>query len=569
MSPEERSAVSTPAPEHIGISSEDPESPSYSLAGRILEKPERNSARRVWWILAASCCCCLIVTGIVVGVLFAVLQPQMIEEYGICHINVCGHEPGGVPLERYVEMEFTRLRVMDETCSQQLVDQSKTEGDITLFVMAWFYNPNSVEVDVKSLEIAFTRLPGSSSRNATEGSIFTCFAGGFRMVAQGEIFVQLRCAIPPSSRENVAQAIRDFILCQEVAIRQDAKATFSTPLWSPGISIKYGDITTVNKGSTCNDEDISQWLGGSQTNEQCLGTTDVGMNMPSLWFCRIGILSARQLEVSFELDVYNPATFDVDLDDWNFEIFGGSDLTSAIGNVKKASDDQSLHLGAKTTIRILLKGAVVSATDFASLAFWQTVRISGRVSLTVLSWLTLKDIVIPSVNVSVSSDDAQDEGGRTWTEAILDAASTAQQGAISLAGYMRGNCICVYNCNSTETPPGTCPTATGGTCVLTSCDASRNAACWERQCVCKDNECAVRGVCIPKTASATTGSPAASSTVVDVSTTTSCNRDTGGTCSVMSCDASRNAVCQDGRCICDGGLCSDDGACVVNSGDFR
>merc|ERR1712173_534706 len=41
-----------------------------------------------------------------------------------------------------------------------------------------------------------------------------------------------------------------------------------------------------------------------------------------------------------------------------------------------------------------------------------------------------------------------------------------------------------------------------------------------------------------------------------------CPSDTGGTCSYYDCDATREAVCIDGRCLCSLDHCAADGKCV-------
>jgi len=114
-----------------------------------------------------------------------------------------------------------------------------------------------------------------------------------------------------------------------------------------------------------------------------------------------------------------------------------------------------------------------------------------------------------------------------------------------------------------------CPTDTGGTCNLWSCSSSRNATCVSgnrrrsSRCMCAQGFCAVGGACEP-----------AGSVMMDKMKDwfqkmqpPPCEKDTGGTCKLFGCGASRNSSCVSGqrrrsyRCLCPDGFCAKDGKC--------
>lgn len=103
---------------------------------------------------------------------------------------------------------------------------------------------------------------------------------------------------------------------------------------------------------------------------------------------------------------------------------------------------------------------------------------------------------------------------------------------------------------------GRCSKNTGGGCNFFACDKSRKATCAEAKiagdskCVCAADECAVQGVC--------------------VKIPTVCGTDTGGTCRIFGCDASRKAVCtkvggHHWKCMCKEGECAAKGSCVPSA----
>jgi hypothetical protein len=99
-------------------------------------------------------------------------------------------------------------------------------------------------------------------------------------------------------------------------------------------------------------------------------------------------------------------------------------------------------------------------------------------------------------------------------------------------GYcaFNGKCLKTHGC-STDTP---------GTCHLLGCSSSRgDVDCISGACVCKPGACSVGGVCTQK-----------------------CQKETGGTCSVLSCKHSRNADCVSGNCMCRKDDCAWAGTCI-------
>lgn len=69
-------------------------------------------------------------------------------------------------------------------------------------------------------------------------------------------------------------------------------------------------------------------------------------------------------------------------------------------------------------------------------------------------------------------------------------------------------------------------------------------------------------------APAAAAAPAAVAAVTATAVATTpgnCEQDTGGTCWLLGCDASRNAVCSWGKCLCQAGYCAVAGKCVAQS----
>ena len=93
-----------------------------------------------------------------------------------------------------------------------------------------------------------------------------------------------------------------------------------------------------------------------------------------------------------------------------------------------------------------------------------------------------------------------------------------------------------------------CDSHTGGSCRFWSCSESRGPTmCRSNECRCKPGYCARDGACTKRTAH-----------IADT-----CNRQTGGSCSVFGCYSYRGPVqCADGACVCKAGYCTaDDGTC--------
>eukprot|EP00928_Gymnodinium_smaydae_P081241 TRINITY_DN64795_c0_g1_i1.p1 TRINITY_DN64795_c0_g1~~TRINITY_DN64795_c0_g1_i1.p1 ORF type:complete len:900 (-),score=220.23 TRINITY_DN64795_c0_g1_i1:75-2651(-) len=95
-----------------------------------------------------------------------------------------------------------------------------------------------------------------------------------------------------------------------------------------------------------------------------------------------------------------------------------------------------------------------------------------------------------------------------------------------------------------------CKEETGGTCRLFGCSGSRGQTdCVSGKCICKAGFCAAEGICNIK-----------SDRLPRIPEM--CMADTGGTCHIFGCDASRgDAECKDGHCICKNGLCNTGGRC--------
>jgi len=92
----------------------------------------------------------------------------------------------------------------------------------------------------------------------------------------------------------------------------------------------------------------------------------------------------------------------------------------------------------------------------------------------------------------------------------------------------------------------TCPTTTGGTCKIKSCDTSRGPAeCWRSfgyKCYCPSGWCADGGRCWPGKGK--------------------CSKDTGGTCAALGCKSKRgDTECVNGKCMCKEGHCAHKGTC--------
>eukprot|EP00929_Paragymnodinium_shiwhaense_P028541 TRINITY_DN16515_c0_g1_i1.p1 TRINITY_DN16515_c0_g1~~TRINITY_DN16515_c0_g1_i1.p1 ORF type:complete len:495 (-),score=50.86 TRINITY_DN16515_c0_g1_i1:87-1571(-) len=107
----------------------------------------------------------------------------------------------------------------------------------------------------------------------------------------------------------------------------------------------------------------------------------------------------------------------------------------------------------------------------------------------------------------------------------------------------------------------TCDRDTRGTCEVFGCSDSRQARCVQNKCICPVGKCAKNGKCV-KDESMDIAREQAVSEALRKSCNTKEKRDTGGTCSVWSCDASRHAYCEGGRCLCKEGTCAYHGGCV-------
>jgi len=88
-------------------------------------------------------------------------------------------------------------------------------------------------------------------------------------------------------------------------------------------------------------------------------------------------------------------------------------------------------------------------------------------------------------------------------EAVTGAAKEAESAVKTADVALQGN------------TSGACPSDTGGTCRIASCNADRNAACVDGLCVCSEGECAVDGKCIRTTTTSVASSTAASTSDED------------------------------------------------------
>eukprot|EP00930_Biecheleria_cincta_P062277 TRINITY_DN4775_c0_g1_i3.p2 TRINITY_DN4775_c0_g1~~TRINITY_DN4775_c0_g1_i3.p2 ORF type:complete len:165 (-),score=17.02 TRINITY_DN4775_c0_g1_i3:1581-2075(-) len=152
-------------------------------------------------ILVGSCCCCFVcIIGITLGIIAAVLAPTEIEEYAVCQLNLCGHEPGPIRLERYIFQNFSSFGPMDDTCMLAVDENARAGKDLVLYVEFWLRNPNGYSVDVETFRTEFSRARGAASQDVQEGRISLCETEAF-VLSPGDQKIRLRCTV--ASRDNL------------------------------------------------------------------------------------------------------------------------------------------------------------------------------------------------------------------------------------------------------------------------------------------------------------------------------------------------------------------------------
>jgi len=134
-----------------------------------------------------------------------------------------------------------------------------------------------------------------------------------------------------------------------------------------------------------------------------------------------------------------------------------------------------------------------------------------------------------------------------------------------------GKCICQEGTCADNSKYGCahpCESDSGGTCAFLACKSSRGPTnCVDGKCVCQDDYCAQAGKCIKKVSGVEPTDPAPPN-IPDIFKDT-CQKDTGGTCSTLSCDSSRGPVdCIDGKCVCRFGYCAVSGTCINSCESF-
>eukprot|EP00930_Biecheleria_cincta_P062276 TRINITY_DN4775_c0_g1_i2.p1 TRINITY_DN4775_c0_g1~~TRINITY_DN4775_c0_g1_i2.p1 ORF type:complete len:586 (-),score=54.45 TRINITY_DN4775_c0_g1_i2:544-2301(-) len=541
-------------------------------------------------ILVGSCCCCFVcIIGIALGIVAAVLAPKEIEEYAVCQLNLCGHEPGPIRLERYIFQNFSSFGPMDDTCMLAVDENARAGKDLVLYVEFWLRNPNGYSVDVETFRTEFSRARGAASQDVQEGRISLCETEAF-VLSPGDQKIRLRCTVASRDKPFLEQAIVDYLRCREITILQEYTWKASLGGISTGLQAQSGPTTTLNSGNSClGKQEVPGWLGGQGA---CLGTTDVRAEEPSIWLCSVRLTSVSNPTLQLELEINNPTTFEVSISSINLLIHGGSTGNDLIARVH--NDGTPIVVPAKTQIDVLLTASITSITAASAAMRLGMAKISGEVNVSFLG-LTLINAVVPTTSVNVT-DQIANTGGQLTLSTIITS---------GLYGYAFADCECVYGCDGIDKSSKTCSKYTGGTCAFSSCDASRQARCLQGRCVCADGTCAVGGGCVSNSTMCnvytggacrftscstsrqaqclqgncvcgdgacavagqcvprgTASAPAPSTTSPSSISNSGCSLDTGGTCRVSSCYSSRNATCQSRRCLCGAGTCAVGGACV-------
>ncbi|CAJ1422875.1 unnamed protein product [Effrenium voratum] len=142
------------------------------------------------------------------------------------------------------------------------------------------------------------------------------------------------------------------------------------------------------------------------------------------------------------------------------------------------------------------------------------------------------------VEASLNAEENCDATASPWTSWLQRTAKRKSQSGESATQSAHINASSDFYCDS----------HTGGSCRFWSCSESRGPTmCRSNECRCKPGYCARDGACTKRTAH-----------IADT-----CNRQTGGSCSVFGCYSYRGPVqCADGACVCKAGYCTaDDGTC--------
>lgn len=548
---EEASQLAKEPPVVIGNAAENAQATDGSFVHLVVDASRPSPVERPvhWWrstkcYVALGCCCCLLASvGATIGILYAVFGPKEIEAYAVCHMNVCGHEGGGALLADLSSFNFSGISEMPQNCTNHLEARAAAGKDLVVYVEVWFHNPNNLEAEVTSLSIDFERIRGRSSQQVEEAHLLTCTAEQFVM-KKGDSRLRFQCALLAESRRHIEIAISDYLGCGEIVLRQDVSLIASIGPFSTGAISRHGKTAVINEGSRCSKDKKPDWLGGQP---RCLGTTDLRVDLPSVWLCSVGIASVLERKLHVEFSVHNPTGLNVNISTLHLEIHADS----VVATLTRTADQTPLLVQADSTVVFRVETTVVSLAGAANIALRRQLDISGKLGFSFLGY-SFSEYSVPRTSVDIDIDSDSDGNDlRTVREVISNVGSQIQGAAVSLAGYTRGNCICVYNCDSSLALTRTCPTITGSTCHFTSCSSSRNAICWGGYCVCQDTECAEAGACVPKDAMSTT---------VTTTTTRACAKYTG--ICALSCKASSNATCTRLRCTCSDDSCAVNGTCV-------
>lgn len=194
------------------------------------------------------------------------------------------------------------------------------------------------------------------------------------------------------------------------------------------------------------------------------------------------MLSDQQVQLEFE--IYNPTLFNFKLNRFALQLWSvGGSLAGDI-----LSGHQS-EIPPNSTTAFHVKFTLESAFTLGRIASEEKMDLTGDIGISMLGF-DLAEFAIPRIRLSVDQLDL------TWLKGETTMVDKISDAYTSLTGYMAGNCICAYNCANAPAP--TCSTMTGGNCAYSACDTSRNAICWQQRCICKDDECAVGGVCVAR-----------------------------------------------------------------------